>query len=315
MKPEFSGSKSVRSRQIAIITDEPGWHGAQLHKALTSHGYTSRYVSLTDCGFDLKSSRFGVCVPGFQRQLPAGVFVRGVPGGSLEQVVLYLDVLHALRELGVVVYNDARAIERTVDKAMTSFLLRRAGIPTPPTWVMSDPQGLKELLVRELALGHELVLKPLFGSQGVGLRRINGTKALTELEHFNGVFYAQRFIDRGKNDWRDWRVFVIGGHAVAAMTRIGGGWISNVANGARCQPAVLDEALRELAERAVKVIDMNYAGVDILRDREGRMRVVEVNSIPAWKGLQSTCKCIIAELLVDDFIRACGDHGCMEIAG
>jgi RimK family alpha-L-glutamate ligase len=305
----------MRSRQIAIITDEPGWHGAQLRKAFATHGHACRFVSLTDCGFDLKSSRFGVCVPGFQRQLPAGVFVRGVPGGSLEQVVLYLDVLHALRELGVVVYNDAHAIERTVDKAMTSFLLRRAGVPTPPTWVTSDPRRLRELLVRELASGHELVLKPLFGSQGVGLRRINNPDALTELEHCNGVFYAQRFIDRGKDNWHDWRVFVIGGHAVAAMRRTGSSWISNVANGARCQPAVLDEALRDLAERAVKVIGINYAGVDILRDREGHMRVVEVNSIPAWKGLQGTCNCVIAELLVDDFLGACDQHGCMEIAG
>ena len=138
---------------------------------------------------------------------------------------------------------------------------------------------------------------------------------MTELDNCNGVFYAQRFIDRGEDNWYDWRVFVIAGHAVAAMKRTASSWISNVANGALCQPAVLDEALRDLAERATKAIRMNYAGVDILRDREGRMRVVEVNSIPAWKGLQSTCKCVIAELLVDDFIRACGDHGCMEIAG
>ena len=45
-----------------------------------------------------------------------------------------LGVLHALREFGVPVYNDARAIERSVDKSMTSLLLRAAGVPTPPTW-------------------------------------------------------------------------------------------------------------------------------------------------------------------------------------
>ena len=57
-----------------------------------------------------------------------------VPGGSFEQVTLYLGVLHALRELGVTVWNDARAIERCVDKSTTTFFLQRAGIPTPWTW-------------------------------------------------------------------------------------------------------------------------------------------------------------------------------------
>ncbi len=305
----------MKSRQIAIVTEESGWQGEQLRHAFAKHGHGCRFVSLTDCGFDLNNGRFGVVMPGFQRQLPTGVFVRGVPGGSLEQVVLYLDVLHAFRELGIVVYNDARAIERTVDKAMTSFLLRRAGIPTLPTWVTSDIRRLRELLVREAASGYELVLKPLFGSQGQGLRRLGDTNALTELDNCNGVFYAQRFIDRGEDNWHDWRVFVIAGHAVAAMQRSASSWISNVANGARCQPAVLNEALRDLAERATKVIRMSYAGVDILRDREGRMRVVEVNSIPAWKGLQGTCNCVIAELLVEDFLLACTKQSCMEIAG
>ena len=57
--------------------------------------------------------------------------VRSMSGGTFEAVTLRLGMLHALRELGVPVWNDARAIERCVDKSMTSFLLARAGIPTP----------------------------------------------------------------------------------------------------------------------------------------------------------------------------------------
>ena len=135
-------------RRIAIVTDDPGWHGARLKAAFAARGCDSSLLSLQACGLDL-SSESGLSLPGFDR-LPDGVFVRGVPGGSLEQVVLYLDVLHLLKRLGVTVYNDARAIELSVDKGMSSCLLHAAGIPTPAAWVMSQEPAARRLLQREL---------------------------------------------------------------------------------------------------------------------------------------------------------------------
>lgn len=287
---------------VAIMTDDPGWHGARLKAAFASRGYRSVFVSLTDCRLDLFASHSGIVIPGFEQSLPAGVFVRGVPGGTLEQVVLRLDILHALREIGVPVYNDARAIERSVDKAMTSFLLKRAGIPTPPTWVTESEPHARALLLRETGSGRELVIKPLFGSQGVGLRRLAAVSDLPPAEEYGGVFYLQCYIDSGEGAWHDWRVFVIGGVAVSAMIRRGKMWISNVAQGASCEHAEVDQILRRLAEDAARALQMDYAGIDIIRDKDKKFHVVEVNSIPAWKGLQSVCKVDIARLLVDDFI-------------
>jgi len=113
--------------RIAIVTEEPGWHGAELLRALEARNAEVRFVSLRECRLELARAGSGIVVPGFEDRLPDGVIVRDVPGGTLEQVVLRLDLLHALRELGVPVYNDARAIERTVDKGMTSLLLQHAG--------------------------------------------------------------------------------------------------------------------------------------------------------------------------------------------
>lgn len=87
------------------------------------------FISLRECSLELLSGSAGITIPGFAEGLPPGVFVRGVPGGTLQQVIARLDVLHALKMSGILVYNDGRAIERTVDKAMTSWLLHRAGIP------------------------------------------------------------------------------------------------------------------------------------------------------------------------------------------
>jgi tetrahydromethanopterin:alpha-L-glutamate ligase len=303
------------TRRVAIFTDDPGWHGARLREALAARACESRCASLTQCHFDLAADSCALEIPGFDATLPDAAFVRGVPGGTLEQVVFYLDVLHALKELGVPVYNDARAIERSVDKGMTSFLLRSRGIPTPPTWITADAERARTIVLRELAAGHELVCKPLFGAQGAGLVRLRAGDALPPIETFHGIYYLQRYIDTGEGQWHDWRVFVIAGRAVAAMRRNGLTWISNVASGGRCQAAVLDDTLRRLAEAAVATVGMHYGGVDIMRDLAGGAWVVEVNSIPAWKGLQGTCNVDIAELLVGDFLRVCGTEAMVEAAG
>ena len=287
---------------IAVITDDPGWHGKRLREALKARGREAIFLSLTECHFDLYQGAVPIRLPGFENVLPEGVFVRGVPGGTLEQVTFYLDLLHGLKSLGIPVYNDGRAIERTVDKAMTSFVLHQAGIPTPPAWVTTQPEEARARMESEFAQGHSVVTKPLFGSQGVGLRRFSSQEELETLSPDQGLFYLQRYVDSGESS-HDFRVFVIAGKAVAAMRRCGVTWLNNVHQGARCEPVMLDEILLvRLAEDAVKALDMNYAGVDIIRDRNGRATILEVNSIPAWKGLQSVSKVPIAHHLVDDFL-------------
>jgi tetrahydromethanopterin:alpha-L-glutamate ligase len=290
--------------RVVILTDDPGWHGARLREAFESRGVESSFASLRDCRFDLHRPGPNVVLPGFEDRLPDGVFVRCVPGGTLEQVVLRLDVLHALKLLGVPVYNDGRAIERTVDKAMTSFVLASAGIPTPATWV-TESEGEATAVVRaEIAAGRELVVKPLFGSQGVGLKRISAPGELPPIAEYDGVYYLQRYIESDSAGWHDWRVFVIDGVAVAAMQRQGRSWITNVSQGGTCAPVDLSEHedLRALAQKAVHALQMDYAGVDLIRDRDGRLQIIEVNGIPAWKGLQSVTQDSIAQILVNDFV-------------
>jgi RimK family alpha-L-glutamate ligase len=287
-------------RRFAIMTDDPGWHGDELRAAFSLRGCEATFVSLSGCRFDI-SAPHGLIIPGFEG-LPDGVFVRSISAGTLEQITLRLGVLHALQELGVPVYNDARSIERSVDKSMTSFLLKSRSIPTPPTWVSESEPATRALVMRETAAGRELVLKPLFGSQGKGLRRIVDIRDLPSANEMNGVFYLQRFIDCGEGNWHDWRVFVIGGRAVAAMIRRGKTWINNVAQGADCEAAELTPRLGKLAEEASRTLGMDYAGIDVIRDPAAGYSVIEVNSIPAWKGLQTVCSLNIAQALVDDLL-------------
>ena len=114
--------------RIAIFVDDADWHTRRLKRAFTAQGVEAVSLSLRGCGFEIGGSGHGLRLPGFADALPDGVFVRTISAGSFEQVTMRLGVLHALRELGVPVHNDARAIERCVDKSMTSFLLHKQGI-------------------------------------------------------------------------------------------------------------------------------------------------------------------------------------------
>jgi tetrahydromethanopterin:alpha-L-glutamate ligase len=290
-------------RRIAIFTDDPGWHGKVLKLAFAKLGFSSEFVSLTECKLNIELGNIPVIIPGFEQALPDAVFVRGVPGGSLEEVVLYLDILHALKLLNVPVYNDGRAIERSVDKAMTSFLLHQAGLPTPLTWALRNRANAIKIAEDELKKGHYLITKPLFGSQGEGIRRIEKMTDLFWLAASNGVYYFQRFVHCSGDGFSDYRVFVINNRAVAIMRRRGKFWLNNVARGAVCEAIDLDPAIADIAVKAAKALAMDYAGVDIIQDNAGQYTVIEVNSIPAWKGLESVVSVNIATLLAEDLIN------------
>lgn len=288
--------------KLAIFTDETGWHTRQLQAALRARGAEGRCVDLADCRIDTGASWHGLVIPGFGRELPDAAIVRGIAGGSFEQVTQRLGVLHALRELGVAVYNDARAIERSVDKGMTSLLLHAAGVPTPTTWAMESAAQAQRLVTQEGAAGRSLVLKPLFGSQGKGLQRVGAVDGahvpLPDLAAYGHLAYLQRYLE---SPGFDWRVLVIGGRAVAAMRRVSRHWIHNVKQGARVEPAPLDAALASLAERAAGALAMDYAGIDLLPTPEGP-QVLEVNGVAAWQGLQRVTPLRIAERLVADLL-------------
>jgi glutathione synthase/RimK-type ligase-like ATP-grasp enzyme len=118
--------------------------------------------------------------------------------------------------------------------------------------------------------------------------------------HVDGLYYLQRYVDSGEGAWHDYRVFVIRGQAIAAMVRHGASWVNNVALGGLCEAVAHQGELGALAEAAAKAVDIDYCGVDIIRDRHGKLYVLEVNSIPAWKGLQGVVNLDIAQALVDD---------------
>lgn len=288
--------------RIALAVDKVDWHAREICRAMSSLGARAVPFRLSATRFDT-SATFGLSIRGFGNKLPDAVLVRAISGGTFQAVTMRLGILHALRELGVCVWNDARAVERCVDKSTTTFLLDRAGIPTPATWAVESMAAACDIVRRETQHG-PLVLKPLFGSQGRGLQLISAPEDLPSPEITAGVYYLQRFVGVDRDGYRDLRILVSKGQVVSAMVRQADSWITNIKQGGRPVATVPDAQVKALAIEAASVVGAELAGVDIVRDAGGRPYVLEVNSMPAWRGLQDVTSFNIAGRIVRDLLTA-----------
>ncbi|MBM3562788.1 MAG: RimK family alpha-L-glutamate ligase [Alphaproteobacteria bacterium] len=292
--PPRGGGGKLR---VAVFTDKLDWHVVRTLRAFRAQGATPVAVRLSACKIETGRAH-GVVIPGF-RDLPDLAIVRAIGDGSLEAITMRLGVLHALEALGVPVINSARAIERCTDKSMASFLLAQAGLPTPVTFAVQSLAQARVVARRECGNG-PLVMKPLFGAQGWGLRLIERESDLPSLHEARGVFYLQRFVGPARPPFEDMRILVSRGDIVAAMRRRSSHWITNVRQGAK--PLAVEPSAREadIALAAAKALGVDVAGVDVINDRHGEPLILEVNSMAGWSGLQRVTPFSIADRLAAD---------------
>ena len=300
----------TRRPRIALFTEQAEKGGGPVRRAIERRGVDCVALSLRSCGLDTGGAPHGLVLPGFGDELPNAAIVRFVPGGSFEEITARLGILHALAALGVPVCNAPAAIERCVDKAATSFHLLRCGLPTPRTWVCDDFDSATAIVRREAGAEAPLVFKPLFGAQGRGLRLVDGVAALPPPEEVAGLYYLQRHVGPPPSGpggaWRDMRVLVCDGRPLAAMERHGTGWITNIRQGARAASAPTGGPAAELAVAAAAAVGAVLAGVDLIRDCDGDWQILEVNSMPAWAGLQQVHDTDLTQAVADGLLQATG---------
>jgi len=247
---------------VCLSPSGEGWHVSDLARAALRRG-----VRFTPVGWDSLHADHGAL---FANDLDLttvdAVILRTVGPASLEQIVFRMDAMLRLQALGVTIVNRPRAIELAVDKYRTTSRLIEAHLPTPPTRVC---QRYAQALDAFHALGGDVIVKPIFGSEGFGVTRITeagvAARAFAALERMQAVAYLQRFIPHAT----DLRLMVLDGRVVAAMKRTGadGDWRHNVARGARAQAVHPTPGQIELAQRAAVACGLDLAGVDLLCGR------------------------------------------------
>ncbi|MFX1498209.1 MAG: RimK family alpha-L-glutamate ligase [Promethearchaeota archaeon] len=231
---------------------------------------------------------------------PRAALVRGFGAAQTQKIFFRLDLLRAIEEYNVKLINSRETLEVASDKFLTSLILEKKDIPTPKTIVCEDPG---DAITAFEELGEDIVLKPLYGSRGVGIIRINdrgfAENVIHALGQLNEIFYLQEFIEHYN---RDIRILVLGDEAIAGMYRVSDNWKTNIHAGAKMEQIALTPELKELAIKAAKATKTEIAGVDIVESEKGYL-VLEINSIPGFTALQKVTNVNLAEEIIKFFLN------------
>lgn len=273
--------------QIVILGQPNGWHVRTLAEKAKELGLSAHVVDFRKLHAHLGTQPPTLQLDEFNLLEADRVLVRTVPPGSLEQIVFRMDALHRLLAAGIAVLNPPAAIEACVDKYLACARLQAAGLPIPRTAVC---EGLDQAMEAFFQLGQDVVVKPLFGSEGRGIFRIDNEplayRVLRTLSTLQSVLYLQEFIS---HPGYDVRCLVLGDRVLATMRRYqNGDFRTNAALGGRVEAWEPPSDWRELAIRAARAVGAPLAGVDLITGPSGQPVVIEVNSTPGFQSLSET---------------------------
>jgi [lysine-biosynthesis-protein LysW]---L-2-aminoadipate ligase len=221
----------------------------------------------------------------------------------LERSISYTNGLYACRIFniwGIPTVNTAAVAEACGDKLITTALLARAGVPQPHSRVAFTPESALETIE---AMGYPVVLKPVIGSWGRLLAKVNDRdSAEAILEHKavlgsvqHSVFYIQEYI---KKPGRDIRAVVVGDKVITAIYRKSAHWITNTARGGEGELCPVTPELEEVSLKAAQAVGGGVLAVDVIEDPDRGMLVNEVNHTMEFHTVQPLSGIDIGDTIV-----------------
>lgn len=268
---------------IAVVGNPRSWYCRDLERAARQRGHRFSLVEFSQLTGAVARPGGAVRTSGLDLTSVDAVVVRTMPPGSLEQVVFRMDVLARLEREGVPILNPPRTLECAVDKYLAAWKLQAAGLPVPPTIVCENSEAALEAFE---SLGGDVVVKPMFGSEGRGIVRVSdpdlAVRTFRTLERIQSVLYLQQYIPhRGF----DVRVLILDGEVLGSiLRRSADDFRTNISRNGSAAPHPLTDQERRWALEASQAVGTRFAGVDLLYDRDGRGYVIEVNAVPGWRG-------------------------------
>jgi [lysine-biosynthesis-protein LysW]--L-2-aminoadipate ligase len=213
---------------------------------------------------------------------------------------------HWLECQGVPVVSAHHVVATCGDKMLTSIALHQAGLAIPRTAIAFAPDAAVSAMED---MGYPVVVKPLAGSWGRLLARVNDRDAAEAiLEHKttlggyqHGVAYIQDYVDK---PGRDIRTLVVGNRVIYAVYRHSEHWITNTARGGETQPCPISPEIADLSVAAARAVGVGggqpgIVAVDLLETADGQLLVNEVNHTPEFHGAMQATETNVADEIVD----------------
>lgn len=283
--------------KIAIFSRQANCYStSRLKEAAKARGHQVEIIDTLRCYMNIAAANPGIYYLGKRVEGLDAVIPR--IGAS---ITFYgTAVVRQCEMMGIFTINGAVAIAQARDKLRSIQLLARKGIGLPVTGFAHCAEDMPDVI--RLVGGSPVIIKLLEGAQGMGVVLAESQKAAESvMDAFAGVkanILVQEYIQEAAGS--DIRCFVIDGEVVAAMKRQAkaGEFRSNLHRGGSSTPIEISAQERTIAIQAVKAMGLNVAGVDILRSMRGPV-VLEVNSSPGLKGIETTTNLDVAGLIIE----------------
>lgn len=216
-----------------------------------------------------------------------------------------LYALEILNSWGVKTVNRAPVVAMCGDKLLTTAALSRHNVPSPVTHIAFTPEAALEAIE---TMGYPVVLKPVIGSWGRLISKVNdreAAEALLEhksvLGHFlHEIFYLQEYI---KKPGRDIRIIMLGDEIVSAIYRSSEHWVTNTARGASSTPCPVDDALAKIAHDASDAVGGGFLAIDVIEDPDRGYLINEINPTPEFRGSETATGADIPNKIIDYLLQ------------
>ena len=303
------GGRSLRE-------DGLGWHLEQLSDAAQRRGVNVTFGDYESLSSNVsrsrvllrKSDRNASSIPVELNEFDA-VLTRTMPAGSFEQITFRLSVLHdeyqrrLTGQFQNTIVNPPSGLELAIDKYATLARAAKLGIPIPPTEVVQSRSAAMDVFDR---LGHNVVVKPIFGGEGRGVMQVQERELawtiFSTLEQMNAAIYVQQFMPPGGADLR---LLVIGDEIHAVRRTSQSDFRTNIKAGGRSESVRVDTQWRSTATKLCQAMNLRFAAVDLLEtDNANDYALIEVNAIPGWKSAQSTLSVNVAEQIISLILQS-----------
>lgn len=287
------------SPMIGILLSRVRAEEKLLIAALEERGVRYRLLDDRDLVFDLQRRTFEADSDGTAADLGVDIV--------FERCLSFSRAQYALRVFeawGVPTVNRSAVVELCGDKLSTSQALVKHRVPTPRTLLAFTPESALRAIE---TLGYPCILKPVVGSWGRLLARINDRDAAEAvLEHKetlgsyqHGIYYIQEYIRKPE---RDIRAFVIGDRTVAAIYRHSAHWITNTARGGTATNCAVTDDLARVCSGAARAVGGGLLAIDVVETEHG-LSVIEVNATMEFRNSIAPTGVDIPGLMVDYLVE------------
>lgn len=283
--------------KLAILSREPkNYSTKRLREACLKRGHKVSVLNTLQFAIDLEEEMPDL----YYKQKRVGHFDAVLPRIGASITYYGTAVTRQFQQMGVFCANSADSILNSRDKLRSFQILSKHKIGIPKTVFVRDKTDILPAIER--VGGVPIIIKLIEGTQGIGVLLAHtldvATSIIELLQSQKQNILIQKFVAESRGT--DVRAIVVGDQVVAAMRRVAQGqeFRSNVHRGGKTEAIELDDRYKETAIRAVQIMGLGIAGVDMLESKQGP-QVMEINSSPGLEGIETCTKLDVAGAIVD----------------